>query len=165
MFLCVDLCDKAAESGNLGGTAEVLPAGDVSTTSWFGATLGVMDAASEVLKVRKWPTTTDEQSRVTWWTWWTWWTAVSRLTLHAGAVQLGLQQHPQPRHFLPLQLVQPRPHVVAHQVQLFAQAPVLEGEGGRHTFRGRLEVGAEPSHGPTLTLMSSVLAVCSFSLK
>lgn len=72
-----------------------------------------------------------------------------RLTLHAGAVQLGLQQHPQARDFLPLQLVQPCPHVVAHQVQLFAQAAVLggeEGEGGRRAFRGRVEVvgGAKP---------------------
>lgn len=96
--------------------------------------------------------------------------AMYRLTLHAGAVQLGLQQHPQARHFLSLQLVQPRPHVVAHQVQLFAQAAVLGGEevgGARHLQReggggGRSRAAAAA---PTLTLMSSVLAVCSFSLK
>lgn len=92
---------------------------------------------------------------------------MSRLTLHAGAVQLGLQQHPQSRDFLSLQLVQPRPHMVAHQVQLFAQAAVLGGEGGGATHlqrEGGGEGGAKPL-APTLTLMSSVLAVCSFSLK
>lgn len=54
------------------------------------------------------------------------------LTLHAGAVQFGLEQHPQTRHFLSFQLVQPCPHVVAHQVKLFTQAAVLERQGKLH---------------------------------
>lgn len=91
-----------------------------------GAVLAVMDAAA------------GEHGRVC--------IAMYRLTLHAGAVQLGLQQHPQARDFLSLQLVQPRPHVVAHQVQLFAQAAVLGGEGGGNApSEGGWRWGAEPS--------------------
>lgn len=54
------------------------------------------------------------------------------LTLHAVAVQFGLEQHSQTRHFLSLQLVQPRPHVVAYEVQLFTQAAVLERQARLH---------------------------------
>lgn len=53
------------------------------------------------------------------------------LTLYVGAVQFGLEQHPETRNLLTLQLIQPCPHVVAHQVQFFSQVSVLKQEVSR----------------------------------
>lgn len=58
-----------------------------------------------------------------------WTTGASRwprpLTLNVGAVQFGLEQHPEARNLLTLQLIQACPHVVTHQVQFFSQMSVL----------------------------------------
>lgn len=45
-------------------------------------------------------------------------------------VHLGLEQHPQPRHLLPLELVQLGTDVVADEVQLPAQLPTLPRREG-----------------------------------
>lgn len=47
------------------------------------------------------------------------------LTVHAGTVHLSFEQHSQPGHLLPLQLIQASPHVVANQVQLLAEMAIL----------------------------------------
>lgn len=53
-------------------------------------------------------------------------------TVPSFDVLLGFDQRPQSTHFLPFQLVQLRPDVVAHEVQLFSQFPLLEA---RHQIR------------------------------
>lgn len=53
------------------------------------------------------------------------------LTLCVGAVQFGLEQHPEARHFLSLQLIQTSPHMVTDQVQLFTETTILM-ENTRH---------------------------------
>lgn len=50
---------------------------------------------------------------------------IGGLTLRVGAVQFGLEQHPEAGNLLTFQLIQAGPHVVTDQVQLFTETPVL----------------------------------------
>lgn len=51
---------------------------------------------------------------------------IHKHTLRIGAVQFCLQQHPETRDLLPLQLIQSSPHMMAHQIQLLTEASVLK---------------------------------------
>lgn len=47
------------------------------------------------------------------------------LTLCVGAVQFGLEQHPEARNLLTLQLIEACPDIVTDQVQLFTKTTIL----------------------------------------
>lgn len=69
---------------------------------------------------------------------------MSPLTLCIGAVQFGLEQHPEARNLLTLQLIQTSPHMVTHQIQLFTETTILK----KHT--------RHPEENNRLNLRSSV---------